>query len=121
MKMLLNNAYLNLKCEVSIPIKKRIVLSRIKQEHDKFHNHILRLEKEEIMNRCCKIRFYDCIKEYFQYNNSISDEVFVFLMPQTDIIHTLWELYLKYEQFDCSTWEQIDELLEHWINSSTVN
>ena len=67
------------------------------------------------MNRCCKMRFYDCLKEYFQYNDDISKNVFDFLLDKKNIIHTLWELYLKYEQFDCSTWEQIDEMLEYWM------
>ncbi len=39
---------------------------------------------------------------------------------QYHIIHTLWELYLKYEQFGCSTWEQIDEMLEYWMESQVV-
>lgn len=116
LKMLLNNAYLHSKCEVNFPIIKGIVLGRIKREYNKFQYHTLRLEKEEIMNKCCKIHFYGCIKEFFQYNNSISDDVFVFLMPQKDIIHTLWKLYLKYEQFGYSTWEQIDEMMEYWMD-----
>ena len=57
----------------------------------------------------------DCIKEYFQYNGDISEDIYQFLENKKDIIHCLWELYLKYENFDCSTWEQIDEMLEYWM------
>ena len=52
--------------------KEKLVCSRIHREYNKFQYHVLRMKKEEIMNRCCKIRFYDCIKEYFQYNVDIS-------------------------------------------------
>lgn len=95
--------------------KEKIVCSRIHREYNKFQYHVLKMEKAEIMNRCCKIRFYDCIKEYFQYNGDISEDMFEFLENKKDIIHCLWELYLKYENFDCSTWEDIDELIAFWM------
>ena len=56
--------------------KEKLVCSRIHREYNKFQYRILRMKKEEIMNRCCKIRFYDCIKEYFQYNGDISEDMF---------------------------------------------
>lgn len=73
------------------------------------------MNKEEIMNKCSKIHFYGCVKEYFQYNDGISEDVFEFLFWKKEIIHSLWELYLKHERFGCSTWEQIDEMLEYWM------
>lgn len=95
--------------------KEKLVCSRIHWGYNKFQYHILRLKKEEIIKRCCKIRFYDCIKEYFQYNGDISEDVFEFLGSKKDIIHCFWELYLKYEHLDCSTWEDIDEMIAFWM------
>lgn len=103
------------KCLKLLSNKERIVCSRIHREYNKFQYHILRLKKEEIIKRCCKIRFYDCIKEYFQYNGDISEDVFEFLGAQKDIIHCFWELYLKHEHLDCSTWEDIDEMIAFWM------
>ena len=103
------------KCLKLLSNREKVVCSRIHREYNKFQYRVLKMEKEEIMNKCCKIRFYDCIKEYFQYNGDISEDIYQFLENKKDIIHCLWELYLKYENFDCSTWEQIDEMLEYWM------
>ena len=103
------------KCLKLLSNNERIVCSRIHREYNKFQYHILRLKKEEIIKRCCKIRFYDCIKEYFQYNGDISEDVFEFLGAKKDIIHCFWELYLKHEHLDCSTWEDIDEMIAFWM------
>ncbi len=117
MKLLLHEGSVAEKAGESFPLKRRSVCFRIHREYHKFQYHILRMNKEEIMDKCIKIHFYGCVKEYFRDNDSISEDVFAFLFRQKDIIHSLWELYLKYEQFGCSTWEQIDEMMEYWMES----
>ncbi len=95
--------------------KERLVRSRVLREYNKFQYRIMKMKKEEIINQCCKLHFYGCVKEYFQYNEAISEDEYEFLFGKKDILHTMWELYLKYEQFGCSTWEQVEEILAHWM------
>lgn len=96
--------------------RESIVCNRVMREYNKFRYYIMKLTKEEIMNKCNKIYFYGCVKEFFLYNALISDEVYLFLISKNNIIHTMWELYLKYEKLGCSTWDKIDEILECWMN-----
>lgn len=92
-----------------------MVRFRIRREYNRFQYQMLKKKKEEIMEKCEKIRFYECIKEFFQYNESISQEIFSFLSKQKDIIHSMWEIYLKHEQLSCGSWDQIEELIGFWM------
>ena len=92
-----------------------MVRFRIRREYNRFQYRMLKKKKEEIIDKCEKIRFYGCIKELFQYNEGISQEIFSFLSKQKDIIHSMWEIYLKYEQLSCESWDQIEELIGFWM------
>mgnify|MGYP000850579443 FL=1 len=92
-----------------------MVRFRIRREYNRFQYQMLKKKKEEIMEKCEKIRFYGCIKEFFQYNEGIPQEIFSFLSKQKDIIHSMWEIYLKYEQLSCESWDQIEKLIGFWM------
>lgn len=95
--------------------KEQLVCSRIQREYRQFQHRVLKLKKKDIMDMCVKIRFYHCIREYFQYNSVIPEDIFLFLLPKKDIIYSMWELYLKYEALECSTWRQVEMILEYWM------
>lgn len=95
--------------------KEQLVCARIQREYRQFQHRVLKLKKKDIMDMCVKIRFYHCIREYFQYNSVIPEDIFLFLLPKKDIIYSMWELYLKYEALDCSTWRQVEMILEYWM------
>lgn len=95
--------------------KERLVRSRIQREYNGFQYHVLKMKKKDIMDECSKIQFYNCIREFFQYNSSISEDVFSFLLPKKAIIYSMWEIYLKHENLGCSTWEQVEMILEYWM------
>ncbi len=84
---------------------KSIVCFRVRREYNKFQYNIMKLDKRDIINQCNKIHFYGCVKEFFQFNDTISEDVFSFLVQKRNVIHAMWELYLKHEKFGCSTWD----------------
>ena len=88
-----------------------MVRFRIRREYNRFQYQILKKKKEEIMEKCDKIRFYGCIKEFFQYNEGISQEIFSFLSKQKDIIHSILCSHLH----SCESWDQIEELIGFWM------
>ena len=45
--------------------------------------------------------------------DQIPEDVFLFLLPKKDIIYSMWGLYLKYDILECSTWEQVEMILEY--------
>lgn len=92
--------------------KEQLVCSRIQREYRQFQYHVLKLKKKDIMDMCSKIRFYHCVREFFQYNSAIPEDVFLFLLPRKNIIYSMWELYLKHEALECSTWESIYDVAE---------
>ena len=100
--------------------KEVLVRSRIQREYRQFQHHVLRQKKKDIMDLCSKIRFYHCVREFFQYNSVIPEDVFLFLLPKKNIIYSMWELYLKHDALECSTWEHVNLILEYWMQQSVV-
>ena len=102
--------------------KDNVVKSRVMREFNKFTCHMLRMSKKKIMDKCNMIRFYDCIKEYFEWNDCIPPYYYEVLFDESEkeIIHELWEVYLKYEGLRCGTWEDIDEVIAFWIGKKVA-
>ena len=102
--------------------KDTVVNRRIMREYNKFTYHMLKNSKKRIMDKSTMIQFYGCIKEYFECNACIPACYYeaLFDVKEHDIIHELWEVYLKYEQLRCMTWDDIDELIEFWIGTKAA-
>ena len=95
-----------------------LITNRVKREFNRFYFRIIHMEKERIIERCNQIHFYYCVQEYFEYNERVSDEALSFLFKKKDIIHSMWDYYIKYEELECSTWTQIEEIIAVWMANS---
>ncbi len=97
-----------------------LVKLRINREYNRFKYRLMKMKKEQIIDKCGKIHFYSCVREYFEYNEQVPEEVFQFLLKQKDILYQLWELFIKWEQLGYSTWEQIDDLISFWMHECSM-
>ena len=73
---------------------------------------IYRMSNEEAWNACGKIHFYNCIKEYFELNDQISQAYLELVLKEPMPVQMLWEIYLRQDYLRYQTWDEIDELLE---------
>ena len=89
----------------------RLLVDKMSMEHRLFQARMLLSGKIEIYHSCNKIHFWECIFEYFQ-NNDIDSSMVDACLGQRDLTGALWELYLKYENLQVSSWSGIDELLK---------
>ena len=96
------------------PEKEREMLKKIHTEHELFHYKMLSIPAEEIYQACRKICFFECVYEYFQYEET--SEEFVNAAWQGEaVLAELWEIYLKYEYLGMDTWEEIEGILAVYV------
>lgn len=84
---------------------------RIEREYEEFRRHVLKLDSSEIWERCKRIRFYCCIREYFEYNRSVDRNILNYVAGLPMPVRTMWEYYLKHESYYCDTWEEITAMI----------
>lgn len=84
----------------------------VQREYGKFREQILSLPPEQIADMCSKIYFYKCLYDYFMYNENISDSVIEKMKSNKNLIVECWNVYLKYENLSCNSWDNIDELVK---------
>lgn len=90
----------------------RKLRKRISREHEQFHKKMMGSSPRDIYDNCNIIRFYECINEYFMYNEDIAEEYVSTCLKEARIISRLYCLYIKYERLKVDTWADIDEMLE---------
>lgn len=73
------------------------------------------MKKEQIIDNCGKIHFYSCVREYFEYNEQVSDEVAQFLLKQNDILYQLLETVYQMG----TAWHTL--IIKDFINSFDKN
>lgn len=91
--------------------RKKEILKRIELEHDLFRYRILSGNNQSIYDACIQIRFYECMYEYFYYNEDIAEEYIKLLCGNDWILETLYRVYIKHEFLEVGTWKDISELL----------
>lgn len=87
---------------------------RMEQEYHLFKYKMLSRTELEIYERCTEIYFYECLHEYFLYQEDIDKEFLDKASEMTNIYQELWNLYQKYEHLEISTWEQIEGILKFY-------
>lgn len=92
--------------------EERMLYRKVEQEHDLFMYKILASTAEIIYGNCGQIRFYECVYEYFMYVEKIERKHILACLKCGNIMQTLYEVYLKREYLDYSTFEKIRELLD---------
>lgn len=97
------------------PETEKEMLDKIMTEHELFMYRTLSGTAHEIYDSCKRICFYESLNEYFLYNEQISKEFVNVSARSSRIIKELWDIYLKYEYLRVDTWEEIDCLLQIYV------
>ena len=96
---------------------KKIFKKHIDKEYNLFKKGILKTGKKDIYGACNKIKFWENIYEYFQYNTAKLDKDTLCATSSLEgLISELWNVYLKYEALQANTWEDIDELVQTFVD-----
>ena len=98
--------------------EERELIKRIKTEYELFKYKMLSKTNIEIYDRCNIIRFYECIYEYFMYAEALNSNHINVCLKYENVISVLYDLYLKYESLECSTWEDIEEILDELMRKT---
>lgn len=98
--------------------KERELVKRIEHEFLLFKYKTLAKTNIEIYDSCNIIRFYESIYEYFIYAEDLKKNHLNICLKYENVISELYELYLKYEYLNCSTWENIEEILNVLVQKS---
>lgn len=85
----------------------------IEREFFRFRRtNLIHARKAEIWDICHKIHFYSCVKEYFSLNSGIPKLYLELAVAEPALLQTMWNTYLKHENLQYQTWEEIEEILE---------
>lgn len=95
--------------------KERELRKKIAKEHELFQYKMLASSAEAVYDACNRIWFYECIYEYFQFAGNIEKKSVDACLEEEDIMAALWELYVKYEYLKVGTWEDVEEILDVFV------
>lgn len=89
---------------------------RVKKEYVRFKRRLMcRGTKEEVWNACRKIHFFECLREYFDFNARIPEKYLELAAAEPELMERAWRLYLREERLEYGTWTEIEELLEELL------
>ena len=92
--------------------KEKSLQRKIRNEHALFKYQMLSNPVRTVYDSCNKIRFYECMMEYFQYKEAINKEFINSSQNSVYPLAELYEIYLKYEYLHVDTWKGIEEILD---------
>lgn len=92
--------------------EEQILLKQIEHEHEFFRYRMLSKQRTDIYQACNEIKFKECCYEYFLYKEDINPVYIAACLKECSVLDSLYAIYLKYEHLRCSTWEDIEEILE---------
>lgn len=101
-------------------IKKQFIY-KVEQEYNLFKYFMLSKLPYEIYDACSIIYFYECIHEYFQYNENINKQFILKTYKQDKIISVLKDIYNSYEYLYFNTWCDIDEIINCYMQDNGIN
>lgn len=101
------------RCEYSE--KEQKLHRKIRNEHALFKYQMLSNPARTVYDSCNKIRFYECMMEYFQYKEKVSREIVNASENSEYPLAEMYEIYLKYEYLDVGTWKGIEEILNVFV------
>lgn len=95
---------------------KQEFMYNIQSEYNLFKSTMLLKTPAEIYDSCNTIHFYECIYEYFQYNENIDREFIKHMYHRKNIISEIQRIYYKSEYLTIDTWEGIDEIISYMMD-----
>lgn len=87
----------------------------VQKEYQEYKEYMLTLSPEQIFDKCGQVHFYNCMYDYFMYNERISQIVVAKMKVNKTLIAECWEVYLKQEGLSFSSWSEIDELVKVYL------
>lgn len=91
------------------------LLRRLEMEHDLFYYRMISEPSKTVYDQCNIIRFYECVYEYFMYCEDIRTEAVAACLEESNVLAALYALYLKREDLQVETWEDIELLLQVFV------
>ena len=86
-------------------------MDNIKMEYILFKSNMLLKSSREIYDSCSIIYFYECIYEYFQYNENVNNEFINLMHDRKNIIAELKDTYNEFEYLTVNTWDGIADII----------
>ncbi len=77
----------------------RKLFKKVDNEHELFKYKMLSSTPKEIYDNCNIIKFYECIYEYFRYEEIIAEKHIKSCLKCGNVIASLYEVYIEYEFF----------------------
>lgn len=99
---------------------KKIFMNVINKEYSIFKYRMLANCPRAIYDSCNIIRFYECVREYFLYNENMDLRIIDVMYGEDNIISLLYHYYMQHEECGVGTWEEIDEMIDMYINNKAV-
>ena len=90
-------------------------MDSINKEYHAFKNSMLLKEPQEIYSSYGEIYFYECMYEYFQYNENIDSRFINTAYDVKNIIAKLKYIYESKEYFTVHTWSGIDNIIDCYV------
>ena len=91
---------------------------KIQKEFVKYKRKVMRhYSKEQLWKESTRISFYQCISEYFEYQNYIAEGYLSLVLSVDSPIAALWQAYLQEECLGFYTFDEIEQLLERILLS----
>lgn len=92
------------------------VVKKVVKEFNAYKKRLLfRNSKRNIFEKCNKIHFYCCVKEYFEENPNIPP-LYIQVANNTDqFIEIAWRYYLKFEDLHYSTWWELERIFRRMV------
>lgn len=95
--------------------KEKKFMDNIRNEYSIFKSSMLLKEPREIYNSCNLIYFYECMYEYFQYNENVNSRFINLIYDTKNIISELKYIYDKMEYLTINTWSGIDNVINCYM------
>lgn len=103
------------KCEI-----KQLVRYELEREYCDFKVCMLKKSASDVYESCNTVRFYECLHEYFCYNEHIPMSFYKkavkLIYRDYSIMNILFELYIKYEELSLDSWTCISGLIDEFVN-----
>ena len=85
----------------------------IESEYNLFKSNMLLKTPQEVYNSCNEIRFYECVYEYFQYNENVDSQFISHMHCNKNIISEMQRMYYKNEYLTVDNWDGIDDIINY--------